>query len=89
MKYYTYKIDFNDSPVDGTTPSVIQGGFEYEPHLLVGYSEDNLSTLGLEKWNVKEITLEEALILAKQVNENMVVQDDGRIHENRIQDIIR
>jgi len=89
MKYYTYKIDFSDNSNEGTAPSNIQGGFEYEPYLLVGYGEDNTSITGLEKWNVTEITQEYALELAKNINKNMVVQDDGRIYENRIQDIFR
>lgn len=79
MKYYTYKIDFSNNLNEGTVPSNIDGGFEYEPFRLVGYSLNSLNLVDLEKWEVSEITQEEAINFALKINPDMSLNENGRI----------
>ena len=85
MRYATWKIDFSDDPNQGTGPEAsvavgkIEGGFEKGPFEIVGYVSDDAVITGLEKWEVTEITQEEALDYALALNAKAFLNENGHI----------
>lgn len=83
MRYATWKIDFSNNSNDGTTPEkfVKSGnleGYAYiAPFTVMGYVSDDADLSDLEKWEVTEITLEEALAFAKINDVDSSINDDG------------
>ena len=85
MRYATWKIDFSDDANQGTGPESfvtvgkIEGGFEKAPFEIVGYVSDDAVITGLEKWEVTEITQEEALNYCLALNSESFIDSNGRI----------
>jgi hypothetical protein len=46
---------------------------------ILGYVHSDHNLIGLENWNVQEVTSAEALALAQSVNEHATMTDEGRI----------
>ena len=83
MKYATWTI----KRPEGTTPEptireaggTASGGFIINIDTVVGYLSDNATTTGLSEWNLTVITQQEALGLARALNPESFLADDGTI----------
>lgn len=81
MKYFTWVLNFDDNSNEGTGPEssvtqgTLSGGFEFLPFNIVGYGDTHTNINGLEKWQVTEITQEEALSKALSLNPECYLDD--------------
>jgi len=86
MRYVTWKLDWEPTERYGTGPEPQIGDAEGvfftgpDPHdVIVGYVHSDHDLSGLESWDVVEITGEQALALAQSVDEEAIMDDEGRI----------
>jgi hypothetical protein len=85
MRYATWKVDFSDNPKEGTTPErfvksgTLEGYTYVAPFTIMGYVSDDADLSDLEKWEVSEITSEEALAFAKIDHANSSINENGFI----------
>ena len=86
MKYATWKIYFPTNSNEGYTPepTIRERGGTAEGalangDLIIGYISDNADLTNLEQYEATEITEQQALNLAKQVNSDCYMDNEGRI----------
>jgi hypothetical protein len=86
MRYATWHLYWQPDERYGTGPEPEIGGAEGafftgpDPHdVIVGYIYSDHDLTGLEDWNVQEITGEQALALAQQLDGEASMNDEGRI----------
>jgi hypothetical protein len=85
MRYATWKVNFEDNPKEGTTPErfVKLGNLDsyiyVAPFTIMGYVSDDADLSDLEKWEVSEITSEEALAFAKIDHADSLINENGFI----------
>ena len=76
MRYGTWNIDFSADPNGGTTPLLTLGVFMISPTKVAGYIPADEDISLLSKWDVVEITADEFLTIALEVNP-LVTMVDG------------
>lgn len=89
MIYAKWKLDFTDDPQYGVGPDtlVAERGDSIEGAFFVGdaqdwiygYLNEGFNMEGLEQWNITEVTQEDILAAALQLNPDCYVNDHGRI----------
>lgn len=85
MRYATWKVDFSDNRKEGTTPEAfiklgnLEGYAYIAPFTIMGYVSDDADLTDLEKWEVTEITSEEALVFAKIDHADSLINENGFI----------
>jgi hypothetical protein len=90
MRYFTWNTVWDSESEYGTTPEssvtigTLEGGFEYQGTSIVGYGSDNVDISNLQKWSVVEITQAETLNLAKSLNNNCYINDEGKIQAPKL-----
>lgn len=85
MRYAKWKINFSDNPNEGTGPDsfvisgTVEGGFEIAPFEIVGYLSDDVEISEFHKWEMTELSQEQALELALESNKEAFITEAGRI----------
>jgi hypothetical protein len=86
MRYATWQLYWQPDERYGSGPESEIGEVEgifftgHDPYdTIVGYVYSNHDLIGLENWNVQEITGEQALALAQQLDGDASMDDEGRI----------
>jgi hypothetical protein len=87
MRYATWKVDFSDNEKEGTTPEtqmlslglIAEGSYSIDNFTVAGYIEGEAELVGLEKWEVTEISSEEFLATARTQNSNASFTESGRL----------
>lgn len=86
MRYATWQLNFESNEQHGTGPEGQIGDAEgaffmgSDPReMIVGYVHSNHDLTGLSNWNVQEISGEQALGFAHQINEMAIMDSQGRI----------
>jgi len=88
MRYATWNISFVDNATEGTTPEPMirsKGGQTFgilniNETKILGQISDNSDLTGLEKWQVVEITQQEALDIALSFDSRFTLDNDGSIY---------
>ena len=82
MRYGTWTIAYSsESSENGTTPVGFSGSFfsNIEQNEIAGYIPKNAVIEDYSLWSAKEITAEQFLALAQQVNSSAELNDNGFI----------
>jgi len=87
MKYLKWSIYFKPGAKEGVTPEETirnnggwaEGAIRVGDFDIIGYASDNVNLTELSNYNVQELTQEEALSMAQEINPNCYLQDDGKI----------
>ena len=87
MKYVKWSVFFEPNAIEGYTPETIirtrggwaEGGLSITTFDIIGYTSDDADITGLEKYNVEEITQEEALAAAQAINPDCTLSANGKI----------
>lgn len=89
MRYATWRLNWSD-PMYGTGPEEIIAGRggraegvvanpEVEHGPILGYVSGDFDASGLDAWEYTEITAEQALLFAQDVDDSVTFDDTGRL----------
>lgn len=87
MKYVKWSIYSASNSIEGVTPEPIirergfsaDGGLFINSKDIIGYVSDDADLSNLEDFNVVEISQTEALALAKSLNPDCIIDDNGKL----------
>jgi len=87
VKYIKWQIHFESGSSEGTSPeetlkqrgSNVYSNFSITPHELVGFIDTDDSLVGLDKWNVQELTKDQVLEYAKAKNAEAFITSKGDV----------
>lgn len=94
MRYAKWIIYFEPNSNEGTTPAEIiesrggwlKGKFHLSTFEVVGYISDDVDLSGLENYQMQELSASEALTLAKSINADCSIKDNGEINFPKTED---